>query len=435
MVEADSGAPALQLALDQVIAQRLDVGVTAGPAAHAQTLDAARRQAASLGATQALLAIEALHEQIEAYDHRSARYDEAHVLALVAELHARTRAADISAALGLGDPFETPMTKSRLVSLGVRLYREGSNSRACVLLADSDTGATMLLEKVFPPLAADAGNNSPPLPQRLLAPGLSVAGLGRGQILTSVARRRADGLLTLGRGSGGKTQLVPRDALSVFPAPLAASTITPLAERLATRPLSLVRPRRRIEDVHVFDVEEVLGQTWSAATQLWQAALTLRGEEVPLYLERSFDAAAPEAISVLTAALAGQAGPLRQVTGPVHLDRGVLVCEPWSLAADRFIVPDLDITDHAAAPELAATDSDDDTSLDEALRLLSGMLHAGERARHSARKSVTELVAALRSEAYSRTADLISNATDDPTSNPLLFAKAAVWLIALREST
>jgi len=434
VVETDTGTNALQLALDRVIAQLLDVGITAGPAGHAQTLNAARRQAEALGATQALLTIEALSEQIEAYDHRSARYDESLVLALAAELHARTRAADISAALGLGDPFETQMTKSRLVSLGARLCREGSDTRVSVLLADSDTGATMLLEKVFTQQAKDAGHAGPPMTHRLLAPSLSVAGLGRGQVLTSVAKRRADGLLTLGRGSGGKTQLVPRDALFAFPAPLAASGIKPLTEQLAARPISLIRPRRRIEDVHIFDVEEVLGQSWSAGSQLWQAAVRVRGDNMPLYLERIFDAAAPDALSVLTAALAGQLGQLRQVTGPIRLDAGALICEPWSLAADRFIVPDVDVVDQAASPDITAEATSRETLLDRATRLLSGMLHAGQRARDGAAvKLGMELAAALRSEGYIKTADLLSIWLKDWTNLPA-FGRAAIWLVALRES-
>ncbi|MCL2716252.1 MAG: SWIM zinc finger family protein [Alphaproteobacteria bacterium] len=432
---SESGTAALQLALDQVIAQLLEVGVTAGPAAHAQPLNAARKQAEALGATQALLAIEALSEQIDAYEHRSARYEEAAVLALAAELHARPRAADISAALGLGDPFETPMTKSRLVSLGARLFREGAFARACVLLADSDTGATMLLEKVFAPPPASTSQNAPPLLQRLIAPGLSVAGLARGQILTSVARRRADGLLTLGRGSGGKTQLVPRDALCAFPAPLSASAIQPLTERLATRPLSLVRPRRCIDDVHVFEVEEVMGQSWSPATQSWEAAVRLRNEDTLLYLERSFDAAAQDAVSVLTAAFAGELGRLRQVTGPVRLDGGALLCEPWSLAADRFVVPDIDANEDASAPIPPGAETSNDSSLDQAQRLMSGMLHAGARARDSAAlKAALEVVAALRADGYATTADRVSAWLSDPAHSPLLFARAAVWLVSLRES-
>jgi len=437
--DSTGATAALQLALDQVIARLLDVGVTAGPAAHAQPLNAARKQAEALGATQALLAIGALSEQIEAYEHRSARYEEAAVLALAAELHARPRAADISAALGLGDPFETQMTKSRLVSLGGRLYREGSDSRACVLLADSDTGATMFVEKVFTPPPANPNQNAPPLLHRLIAPGLSVAGLSRGQILTSVAKRRADGLLTLGRGSGGKTQLVPRDALCAFPAPLAASAIPPITERLATRPLSLVRPRRRIDDVHVFEVEEVIGQSWSPATQRWEAAVRLRGDDdTPLYLMRSFDAAAPDAVSVLTAAFAGELGRLRQVTGPVHLDGGTLVCEPWSLAADRFVVPDIDANDDAAAaaPGLACAETSNDSTLEQTVRLLGGMLHAGQRARdQAALKNAFELVAALRADGYATTADRVSAWLSDPAHSPLLFAKAAVWLVSLRETS
>jgi hypothetical protein len=44
-----------------------------------------------------------------------------------------------------------------------------------------------------------------------------------------------------------------------------------LRAELERRPPDLIRPRNRVADVHVFDVETVLGQAFVPGTQLWQA--------------------------------------------------------------------------------------------------------------------------------------------------------------------
>jgi SWIM zinc finger len=424
----------LRLACGQLVERLLALGVTAGMAAHVQPLALAREQAVALGAAQALLAIEVLSEQIESYEARSARYDEGVVLRLAAELCARTRATDRAGALGLGEPFETEMTKSRLVSLGARLRQEGADVRASVLLADSDTGATAMLEKLFSPAPGESDRFGASLPRRQMASGLPLLGVGRGQVLTSVARRRADGLLAFGSGAGGRTQVMPREGIFAFAAPLAARSVAEVADALARRPLSLLRPRRRIDEVHIFDVEEVLGQSWSAGSQVWQAAVRLKEDGGVLHLERAFDAGAKGAIAVLTAALDGKLGPLRQVTGPVRLDRGALVCEPWSLAADRFIVPDLDAVEPEGSGAVFAAEAAP-ALLDEVERLLSGAVHAGSRAQGgTTHRLAAGLAARLEAEGYrmlaARLRGWLASAAD-----AALFADAAIWLLALRESS
>ncbi|MDQ0468546.1 hypothetical protein [Labrys wisconsinensis] len=423
----------LRLACEHVAEGLLTLGVTAGTAAHGQAIAQARDEARALGAAQALLTIDALAEQIEAYEARSARHDEAVVLRLAAELCARMRAADRAATLGLGEPFETEMTKSRLVSLGARLRQEGADVRASVLLADSDTAAIMMVEKLFSPSPGETERFAASLPRRQMASGLPLLGLGRGQVLTSVARRRADGLLAFGSGAGGRTQVMPRDGVFAFPAPLTARSVGEVAAALAQRPLSLLRPRRRIDEVHVFDVEEVLGHAWAAGSQLWHAAVRLKDDGGVLHLERAFDAAAKGAIAVLTAAFEGRSGPLRQVAGPVRLDHGALVCEPWSLAADRFVVPDLDAVDPAAGEVISAAGAAP-ALLDEVERLLSGALHAGSRAQGGPMQRLAEgLAARLEAEGYRMLAPRLRRWLAG-TADAAAFADAAIWLLALRES-
>lgn len=432
---ADSGGSRemLREACDAVVSRLIEAGITAGPAAYEQSLAAAHRHAEALGAAQMLLVLGALREQIEAYESRSARYDERAVLRLAAEIFARTRAGDAASALGLGEPFETAMGKSRLVSLGARLRQEGTDIRASILLADSDMGATMLIEKLFSPLPADRDTFQASVVRRQMAPGLPVAGIGRGQILTSVARRRADGLLGLGSGSGGRTQVMPRDAVFAFPRPLATTRLADVADALSARPIALLRPRRLCDAVHVFEVEAVLGQSWAPGRQIWEAAVRLKGDGGTLYLEREFDAGAPGATGVLAAALDGAWGALRQVAGPVRMESGALVCTPWSLSADRFIVPDLDVAEEQASVISAAMDAPSDL-LDETERLLSGVLHAGSRARSAVDALAASLHARLDGAGYRAMAEQLSLWRQAPAADHTDFCRAAIWLLTVQES-
>ncbi|HEY4252527.1 MAG TPA: SWIM zinc finger family protein [Roseomonas sp.] len=433
--EAPADIAALGRACDALIAHLLDAGVTAGPSGHSRTLATARGRAEALGAVQALLALDALEEQIAAYAARSARYDERVTLGLAAELFARTRAADATAALGLGEPFETPMTRSRLISLGARLRQEGTDIRAAVILADSDTGATMLIEKLFSPLPSEKGRFTGSLPRRQIASGVPLLGVARGQILTSVARRRADGLLALGSGAGGRTQVLPRDGGIVFTAPLATDDVASIIAGFAKRPIALLRPRQRIDDVHVFAVEEVLGQAAVSGSQYWEGAVRLPGDGGVLHLRREFDAAAPAATGVLAAALDGRWGRLRQVAGPVRPEGGVLVCEPWSLAADRFIVPDLDAPEADAGIALHAASEEAAGILDEAERFLSGALHAGRRAWDGGAATLGEpLRARLQAAGYHGMATRLAACLGPGHADAATFCAAAVWLLTLRES-
>jgi hypothetical protein len=381
-----------------------------------------------------LLVIEDLAEQIEAYEVRSARYDERVALRLVTELIARTRASDAAMALGLGEPFETAMAKSRLISLGARLRQEGQDIRASVLLADSDTGATMLMEKLFAPSPNEAAFPAAVL-RRQFGPGLPVQGVGRGQILTSVARRRADGLLGLGSGSGGKTQVMPRDGNVSFAPPLLARNIESIAKDFAERPISLVRPRKRVDDIHVFKIEAVRGQSWSAGTQFWEGAVELAENGGTLYLEREFDSGAPAAPGILAAALDNRWGSIRQIAGPVRLEGNALICEPWSLSADRFIVPDLDTLDDEAVTVTPLPVGRPTDMLDEVERLLAGTIHAGGRARSSRDAIGRPLVGQLTSAGFSSLAAYLQTwMAADALTEDCSFCDASIWLLALRES-
>lgn len=433
--EAKPAETDLAEAADRVVAGLLEAGVVSGPEAHGAALVRLRRAAERRGATQLLLAEADLDGQVAAYAARHAAYDAAVVLALATELLGRVQGGE--AALGLGQPYETAMGKTRLVSLGARLLARGRGATARVALADTDTGALLALERAFAPGEAEA-DIAAGLPGRLLSPGLSISGTGQGQILTSVARRRADGLLALGQGARGRTALLPRDALVALPAPLAARDVPSILRRLADRPPVFLRPRDRLEAFHVFPVEAVLGQAWAPGAQTWQAAVALPGAGGTLHLARAYDPAAPHALDALAGACAGRWGPVRQVAGPVRIADGALVCDPWSVSVDRLVVPDLAAPDGAGHPIPPAPDLGPATLLDEAAALLANALHAGRRAfAASARAGGADLVARLAATGYPATAARLSAflsatlAAPGAQSEP--FARAALWVAAMRD--
>lgn len=418
-------------AADRVVAGLLEAGVVSGPEAHDAALVRLRRAAERRGATQVLLAEAELTDQLAAYAGRHAAYDAAVVLALAAELLGRVRGGEV--ALGLGQPYETAMGKTRLVSLGARLLARGRGAAARVALADTDTGALLALERDFAPGEAEA-DIAAGLPGRLLSPGLSVAGTGQGQILTSVARRRADGLLALGQGARGRTALLPRDARVRLPPTLAARDVSSVLRRLADRPPAFLRPRDRLEAFHVFAVEAVLGQAWAPGAQTWQAAVELPEAGGTLHLARAYDPAAPHALDALAGACSGRWGPVRQVAGPVRIEDGALVCDPWSVSADRLVVPDLAAPDGAGHPIPPAPELGPATLLDEAAALLANALHAGRRAfAASARAGGADLVARLAAAGHPATAARLSAFLAAPAAEPGPFARAALWVAAMRD--
>ncbi len=439
--EVTLGGPATPVAVDDlsgavdaVLRRLLEVGVVAGPSAHAPGIERARRAAAALGSVQVLLALAELGEQVGAYEARSARYDERTALALAAELFARCRVAG-GVALGTGEPMETAMGKTRLVSLGGRVVAEDGGVKVRVAFADTDTGAAMLAERWFAPPAPGRLFRVEAVAGRMLAPGIPVAGAAHGQVLSSVVRRRADGLLAFGAGGQGRTTVMPRPAVGAFGPPLRASGLDTVLAAFASRPVSLLRPRNRVGDLHVFAVDAVLGQAWEPGAQVWQAAVQLSAGGGVLVLRRTYDAGAPDAIDVLAAAAAERFGPVQQVSGTVRAEGDQVVCDPWSLGANRFVVPDLDRAE--AGTTLPASDGDgaSPTLPEQAHRFLAGAVHAGRAGDRDRPTRGAELVAGLRTAGFAATAErLVDWLRADDEAAVRAFGRAAVWLATLLEA-
>ncbi|KIU36363.1 hypothetical protein SR39_07400 [Methylobacterium radiotolerans] len=125
---------------------------------------------------------------------------------------------------------------------------------------------------------------------------------------------------------------------------------------------------------------------------------------------------------------------MRQVAGPVRIEDGALVCDPWSVSADRLVVPDLAAPDGAGHPIPPAPDLGPATLLDEAAALLANALHAGRRAfAASARAGGADLVARLAAAGHPATAARLSAFLAAPAAEPGPFARAALWVAAMRD--
>lgn len=417
-------------AADAVLARLLADGVVAGLAAHGGPIDAARRAARGKRAVWIELALDALEAQIAAFERRSAAYDEDETLALAVELHARPRAAGFAA--GFGEARETAMAKTRLVSLGARVFAQGKDARALVAFAALDTGATMLAERVVAAGEAQARVVAGDLADRTFAHGRSLRALANGELLTLAARRRADGKVLFADGARGRGTLMARPTLIAPSAPLRAAGADAVRARLLARPPTFLRARDGAADLHVFDVADALDQRIEPGAQRWRAAVKLAEGGGALLLSRRYDPAAPAAFDALSATLSGRHGPLRQICGRVSLEDGDLICDPWGLSADRWIAPDLEEASGGARPPAAATQEPDDP-VAALRRHLAGALHLGAaRLDAQRRDAAREAAREARAAGYAVAAERVERWLAAP-GDERLFGAAALWLATLSQ--
>jgi hypothetical protein len=417
---------------EAVLARLLSEGATAGLAAHGFLIDRARGIAEAQGATWLVLALDALAAQIGAYEQRSALYDEIELLQLATEIYARPRAS-AAAAMGFGEAMETAMAKTRLVSLGARVLARGRELQAYVALFDTDTGTPVLIEKVFAPAATEIRPNPADMMARPMAPGLPLKSLAGGQVLTSVAHRRADGTVRFGSGARGKTTLMPRGALVEPPAPLFVTSLEVLRAELAARPPAFLQPRNRVASLRVLAVDQVVGQFVEPGTQTWRAAVTLPNDGGRLHLQRRYDAGAPAALDGLGAACAGTHGKVRHVAGLVWIEDGEIVCDPWSIACDAFIVPDCRNARPSAEPPVSSLAESVDGP--PAMRLfLAGALHAGARRRDADfLRRGQALARSAEATGFAVTAQRLKHWLEAASNDVDAFGRIAMWLAVALE--
>ncbi|MCA9610999.1 MAG: hypothetical protein KC619_35640, partial [Myxococcales bacterium] len=290
---------------------------------------------------------EDLEEVLASYAGRAATYHPERVGELLTELHARARAASRESAipsraiLGMDEADETALEHLRLVGLGCRLRvdGEGEDQRvdADVFLADPDTGGVLVLRAGWKAIA-EVG---PAVARRHVATGIPLGTLARGQVVTQVAKRRANQELRLGSSRRGlaRTSVTPqRGAWGTLAAPLFVDDYGALSDALRDAPPRCLRPRLLADRVRVLAVHEITDVGYDPATQILAATLhDGRGGEVRSMLAHS--RAAPQALDALAEALAGPVGFL---SGEAWREGDRVCFAPIAVVTDRVIAIDIE---------------------------------------------------------------------------------------------
>jgi hypothetical protein len=334
---------------------------------------------------------------------RASNADPASVLHLLSMLIARLGAArartplPASQILGVGVCGEVALDHLRLVPLGSQCWSEQALDGVRMIWADPDTLAVTVMEKTWPRVD---GASTPALRNRRLV-GMPLHRLAASQIVTRAARRRANGLLTVGAGAGQSSVLpLAGSAWDTLASPLRQPDVASLRAHLRALPPDFVRPPHAIEHVHVVPVAALIDCLWDAASQTLCARVQLAaGEDDFLTLRLRHDAATPGAIDALASAL--QDGPLA-LAGSVASEAGQLSMTPLAvLNAHGLQVPQL------AAPgtpvHLPSARASDRNGLHDLLEgtknllahsLRQGLRHQGDAALARAAHQASELRAA-----------------------------------------
>ncbi|GHJ47583.1 hypothetical protein Cs7R123_49250 [Catellatospora sp. TT07R-123] len=379
-------------------------------------LDAAladeRRRLDEAGLRWPLLALDEVAEQLTAYRDRSARYQPEQLAACLAELHARHRAAARpdavlrSSILGTAEAAETPLRRARLDSLGCRVRAVGEQRVAEVYLAHADTATVLVLRRQW-----DGDDDGPALARKRVDR-TSLGALAAGNLVTESAVRSASRAVRLAAARVAKTTVSPsRGGWDELPSALVAADYAALAAELDQLPPRPIRPRIEAELVRVLAVAEVASVRYAPGDQRLDAQLTdCSGNTATVTATHS--AAAPGRLDSLAAALTGQYGPVRHISGVVRRSAGTILLEPIGVAAaDQLIVPDL-LPPQAAANVELATDGPGELladALGRARTLLAEAPHRGLR--HlppSYRIRLEETARALSALGLHRTAEALT---------------------------
>ena len=341
---ADESPAAAALALvEDVVAD----GVANAREALAQRFVLARYPLERDGQRWLVTALEDLEVALARYRARSARYRTADVVGLVAEIVARTRASHASAAalpasavLGRGEAMETKLDHVRLVGLGCRFESDGDERSVEILLADPDTATVLVMEKSWRFPIGEAIPDAPVLARRKLGPA-SVSALASGQLVTRVAKRRANRVLVLGTGAGSSSVTPQTGDFASLPRPLRIDRIAELDSLMAARPPKMLRPRVLAQGMHAIAIGAVEQVVFDPGEQRLSAQLR-DPDGAPFVVRRGHRKVAPGALDELARALLGQHGVPRWVVGDVTREHDGFVVDPTLVAADRVIVPDVE---------------------------------------------------------------------------------------------
>lgn len=430
LAPAAPSAPDLAAAQTQALvfalANRLWLdGTSQNPLALEAPFEQATQSAARLGWSWVAEGLDQLRLGVAGQHARSSGADPARLLHLLTTLVARVLAARAASAegarpaiparqiLGVGIKGEVALDHLRLVPLGSNCWSDDSDEGVRMIWADPDTQAVTVLEKRWPlaPAATPGSAAGAAIRQRRLL-GMPLHRLGASQIVTKAAKRRANGMITIG-ATASQSSVLPLTsaAWDGLAAPLRQPDLPALRAYLRGLPPDFVRPLQAIEHVHVLPLAAVIDCTWDAASQTLNATVLVGAAEHDdgeleqantLLLQLRHDPAAPAAVDSLAAALAGEHGVPVAIAGSVTARSGNFCMTPFSvLTTEGLVVPHLAATGAARAlPGTSATDADGLNELLErtgemlAQCLRQGLRHQGRSAIDRAREHGAALSAA-----------------------------------------
>jgi hypothetical protein len=406
-VAAEGAATVDATGLSEALALADDVlleGVVHGRPSQAATFERARRALEAAKLTWPVLCVDEIEEQITAYHARSAKYRPAIFADLVAELHARDRAAKKGGELparrilGSEESMETALDHLRLVSLGVRVTGEERQRRADVFLADPDTATVLVLRKEWSFSEDEKLPDGPDLAPKIVAAKATLRALASGNIVTAAASRRASRLLTLKTSRVARTSVTPsRGDYQALPEGLLVTNVAAYDAELRARPPRLIRPRILAESVCAVAIGEVVEVAYAPGAQELGAVVSdPQGNELLVRLVHR--GVAPGALDMLAHALSGERGAPRYVSGSMRRTPRGLVLEPLTVVTEEGLhVLDL-APEETRHPMELATDVAAGDAMSAALARASAVLEDGAHRglRHAASSYGDHVEAAVR---------------------------------------
>ena len=331
-------------ALEGLVVAIVRHGVTQGPAPLAQALSGAR--AASAPAAWLALVVADIEAWTEAWTRRSALYEAADGVDLLAELALRAAAADrpglAVSALGLGQAGETPLDRLRLVCLGARTRRDGDERRTTLVMVDIDTGTRLAL--VHDWTVPEAGGVAAEAARRAverLAPGVRLEALAQGQLLAQQSVRLADGRVRIAKSRSSLNSVLPQNGdWAALGPPVRFESVAALRVERQARPVASLQERHAARRFVVFSPAAIEQLAYDANEQSVVAVLRdSAGEALPVL--RSHEKHLPDALDAMASALAGERGAVRHVAGVLEWRGGLPWLEPWAIACDDLVVLDV----------------------------------------------------------------------------------------------
>jgi hypothetical protein len=327
--------------------------------------------------------VDAIADQLAAYRSRSVRYAADQLAFLLAEVVARHRcvaggrASPRSQVLGSEEAEETALRQLRLTGIGCRVTGDSESRTARVFLVHAEAAMVLVVDRRWEmgegesPVGAD-------LAGRRLA-GSTLAVLAAGNVATDSARRSARRAVRIGTNRVARTTVAPSGGdWGHLPQTLVVRDLDALSSTLAALPSRLVRPRVAADLARIVEIGEMLDVRYERGAQRLSARIQAAGGGTAT-VSAVHRAVTPAA---LAAALAGEVGLPRFVSGVVHRSRGDVVVEPLAVVAgDTVVVPDVAPGEGAGAlaPGGLAPQDPLVQAVDEALQVSADVAHRGLR--------------------------------------------------------